>query len=60
MELIQLRLLGFPEFRLDGRLGVGTMQQNVTIEGTTTLANAGAEATVRPGFYTAAQIPICW
>lgn len=56
-----LRVLWTPgrwELRLDGRLGVGTMQQNVTIEGTTTLANAGAEATVRPGFYTAAQTPI--
>lgn len=56
-----LRVMWTPgrwELRLDGRLGVGAMQQNVTIQGTTTLANAGAEATVSPGFYTAAQTQI--
>lgn len=41
------------EVRLDGRMGVGAMQQNITIEGTTRLESAGTTATVRPGFYTA-------
>jgi hypothetical protein len=46
------------EVQLDGRLGVGATQQNVTIEGTTTLLNAGTPVTVRPGFYTASQTPV--
>jgi hypothetical protein len=55
-----LRLMWTPgrwEVRLDGRMAVGAMQQNLTIEGTTQLENAGATATVRPGFYTAAARP---
>lgn len=55
-----LRLMWTPgrwEVRLDGRMAVGAMQQNVAIQGTTSLENAGSTATVQPGFYTAAQLP---
>ncbi len=55
-----LRLMWTPgrwEVRVDGRMAVGAMQQNLTIEGTTRLENAGGTATTRPGFYTAAQVP---
>ena len=33
-------------------------QQNVTIQGTTTLLNAGTPVSVGPGFYTASQTPV--
>ncbi len=43
------------EVRLDARMGVGTMEQNVTLDGMTRLENVGAAASTQPGFYTAAQ-----
>jgi hypothetical protein len=61
-----LRALWTPgrfEFRLDGRLAVGAVAQQVNIDGTTSISDIAAgqtvagPTTVRPGFYTAAQIP---
>ncbi len=53
-----LRVIWTPgrwEVRLDGRMGVGTVEQTVTLDGLTRLENAGTTASLSPGFYTAAQ-----
>jgi hypothetical protein len=53
-----LRVIWTPgrwEVRLDGRMGVGTMEQNVTIDGRTSLENVGGTASTQQGFYTAAH-----
>lgn len=49
------RLLWTPgrwEVRVDGRMGIGAVEQNVTLSGSTSLENAGPTATVPGGFYT--------
>lgn len=43
------------EVRLDGRMGVGAVEQSVTVDGRTSLENVPVPTSTQPGFYTSAQ-----